>query len=35
MVIVNVFTKDAEPGQGTTTSVTRIIWGCKYFIYYF
>ncbi len=29
MIIVNVFIKDAEPGQGNRTSVSRIIWGGK------
>lgn len=32
MIVVNVFIKDAEPGQGSRTTVSRIIWGCKYFL---
>lgn len=37
MVIVNICIKDAtdaEPGKGSRTRVTRIIWASKYFDYY-
>jgi hypothetical protein len=32
LVIVNVFIKDAEPGAGTKTSVSRIVWGCNFYL---
>jgi hypothetical protein len=33
LIIVNIFIRDLEPGNGTRTQVSRIIWGRKiYFI---
>ena len=32
MIIVNIFIKDAEPGNGNRTKVTRIFWIGKIFI---
>lgn len=29
LIIVNVFIKDLDPGNGARTNVSRIIWGCK------
>lgn len=33
LIIVNIFVKDAEPGQGNRTKASRILWLCKWFIY--
>ena len=32
MIIVNIFIKDAEPGNGNRTKVTRILWISKFLI---
>ena len=29
LIIVNVFIKDLEPGNGARTMASRIIWGCN------
>lgn len=31
MIVVNVFIQDTEPGQGSRTTVSRILWGCNIF----
>lgn len=30
MILVNIFIKDEEPGNGNRTTATRVIWACNY-----
>lgn len=34
LVIVNVFIKDLEPGNGARTIATRVFWACISLLYY-
>lgn len=35
LIVVNIFVKDAEPGQGNRTRATRVLWLSKFLVYKF